>query len=396
MPVIKTLKNSLTNLFLVLVSVLICFLLLEAGFRLAGYQPIYKTYSKSSMLWQYDPLLGWSHIPDSEADYIGPRPWPVEFSTHIDINSIGLRGPEITAKKGLRVLVLGDSITAGFEVPFNKTYSARLQDILNKQLNTPVQVINAGVRGYGTDQSYLYYKEKGKNLDADLVLFLHVSNDPLNNITLHRMRRPFGKPAFALNPKEYGAALTLTAYPTPDYPICSEFRLDQNFLLQRLDTSLNRTLCQIQLNMTDYSAFFTYITMLIRQHPDMLKKLYFAASPKAAQAASPVIQSPVIKSDKADILTTTLIRQLADTVQKNKAQFALLLSDDLQPEQVNQDYLSQQGIKIIHASSLSPGGQAAPPFTFNNDSHWTSKGHNAFAEKIAPQVLNILTGMGYQ
>lgn len=201
MPVIKTLKNSLTNLFLVLVSVLICFLLLEAGFRLAGYQPIYKTYSKSSMLWQYDPLLGWSHIPDSEADYIGPRPWPVEFSTHIHINSIGLRGPEITAKKGLRVLVLGDSITAGFEVPFNKTYSARLQDILNKQLNTPVQVINAGGRGYGTDQSYLYYKEKGKNLDADLVLFLHVSNDPLNNITLNRMRRPFGKPALHLIPK---------------------------------------------------------------------------------------------------------------------------------------------------------------------------------------------------
>ncbi len=393
MPVLKSFKNLFINLLLVLISILICILLLEAGFRLAGYQPIYQTYSKSSMLWQYDPLLGWSHIPNSEADYIGPRPWPVEFSTHIHINSDGLRGPQITPKKGLRILMLGDSITAGFEVPFDKTYSLQLEAILNEQLNTPVQVINAGVRGYGTDQSYLYYKEKGKNLNADLVLFLHVSNDPLNNITLHRMRRPFGKPAFTLKEKAYGSDLNLIAYPTPEYPICSEFRVDQDSHIKRLDTSFNRSLCQLQINLTDYSAFFTYITMLIRQHPDMLRKLYFAASPKAAQAET---LKTVEKTASADILTTNIIQQLAKSVTDNKARFALLLSADLEPGQVNQQYLSKSGITIIKASSISPDGKAAPPYTFKNDSHWTAKGHRAFAEKIAPEVISILSDMGYQ
>ena len=406
MPLLKSLKNTFTNLLLVLFSILVCFLLLEAGFRLAGYQPIYQTYSKSSMLWQYDPLLGWSHIPDSEGEYIGPRPWPVEYDTKIQINSEGLRGPEITKKNGLRILVLGDSITAGFEVPFKDTYSAQLQLLLNKKLDTPVQVINAGVRGYGTDQSFLYYKEKGKNLQADLVLFQHVSNDPLNNITLHRMRRPFGKPAFQLKPKEYGGELNLTAYPTPRYPICSEFRLDQDFHVKRLDTALNRTLCQIQVNLTDYSAFFTYITMLIRQHPDMLKKLYFAASPKAAQASSATISKTeqnktpgksgsAHKASIGDLLTTSIINKLDKTVKNNKARFALLLSDDFQPEQVNKKWLQEKDVRIIATTSIFPDRVFAPPYSFKNDSHWTKKGHRAYAEKIAPKVLSLLSEMGY-
>ena len=71
------------------------FLLLEIGLRLAGYQAIYDVYSKPSIFWEYDPVLGWAHTPGSEATYVGPRPWPIEFSTPIRINSQGLRGPEI-------------------------------------------------------------------------------------------------------------------------------------------------------------------------------------------------------------------------------------------------------------------------------------------------------------
>src|SRR5947207_13503881 len=64
--------------------------ILEVAFRLAGYRPLYDIYSKPEIFWQRDPLLGWSHEPNSSAVFVGPRPFPVEFRGNVRINSIGL------------------------------------------------------------------------------------------------------------------------------------------------------------------------------------------------------------------------------------------------------------------------------------------------------------------
>lgn len=401
MSVKKILKNSLVNLSLIFFSLLICFIFLEAGFRLAGYQAIYDTYSKSSLLWQYDPLLGWSHIPNSDAEYIGPRPWPVEFKSSIHINSNSLRGPEIGPKESLRILVLGDSVTVGFEVEYDETYAMQLQKLLSEQLNRPVEVINAGVRGYGTDQSYLYYKERGKLLQADIVLFLHIANDPLNNITLHRMRRPFGKPAFQIVTQNDQEQLKLTAYPTPDYPVCSEFRLDKNYQVERIDTSFNRIMCWTQKEFADYSAFFTYIAFKIRQHPELLKKLYFSARPEenskdASQKTTTDIaeKTPQVinrKAQQPDKLTTMIIKQFAQTAKENNAHFILLSSADHATFQVDNKKLQKEGVDIITIAPLSLSKDVVGALTFNNDPHWTKYGHRAFAEKVAPQLLKRIS-----
>src|SRR5207249_1510326 len=110
------------------------------------------------------------------------------FRNQVRTNSLGLRGGELppVPPGGLRVLVLGDSVVAGFEVDESKTFSAVLQDRLGAQLGVPVQVVNAGVRGYGTDQSYLYYRDQGRALHPDLVLFVASYNDREDNTTLHR------------------------------------------------------------------------------------------------------------------------------------------------------------------------------------------------------------------
>ena len=68
---------------------------LEAGVRVAGYQPIHAVYSKPSKFWQKDGLLGWSHEPGATGVYIGPRPFPIAYRTEIRIGSLGLRGPEV-------------------------------------------------------------------------------------------------------------------------------------------------------------------------------------------------------------------------------------------------------------------------------------------------------------
>ena len=90
----------------------------EVGFRIAGYRPLYEVYSKPSILWRHDAQLGWSHLPNSRDVYRGPRPWPIEYSNEIRINSLGLRGAELggQGEDAYRILFLGDSMIAGFEV----------------------------------------------------------------------------------------------------------------------------------------------------------------------------------------------------------------------------------------------------------------------------------------
>ncbi|MFQ5473873.1 MAG: SGNH/GDSL hydrolase family protein, partial [Dehalococcoidia bacterium] len=70
------------------------------------------------------------------------------------MNEHGLRGPSITVEKPpntFRVLCLGDSFTFGEGVRQHDTYPTRLQALLSQAMpDKTVEVLNAGVRGYGT------------------------------------------------------------------------------------------------------------------------------------------------------------------------------------------------------------------------------------------------------
>jgi lysophospholipase L1-like esterase len=379
----KKLKNIFINLGLIFLSLGFCFVILEFGFRLAGYEAIYDVYSKPSLFWRSDPLLGWSHEPNSEDTYIGPRPWPVEFSTKIKINSLGLRNPEITdkPKNGIRILFTGDSRVAALEVKYEQTFVALLEDLLTKQLGIPVQVINAGVRGYGTDQSYLYYKERGYKLKPDFVVHLHTGNDPLNNITLHRMRRPFGKPVFRPNAD---GKLELTGYPTPHYKLCSEYELDDNFEVVRLDSPFRTAVCNLQIQATDHSALFTYVILKLTQHRELLWKFYLAGSPKG-------IMIPDDGSQARYQITTQLLRQFAKTVKENDTKFVFMSDGDHQLANLDREALKKDQISLIEIDSLVKEGEKLDGFIlFQNDGHWTPLGHQRLAAFLVPKLVDII------
>lgn len=65
------------------------------------------------------------------------------------INALGMRSPELAEKVAgeVRILVIGDSLTTGFEVADGATYCDRLQAMLTAQLKRPVTVVNAGRAG---------------------------------------------------------------------------------------------------------------------------------------------------------------------------------------------------------------------------------------------------------
>lgn len=138
-----------------------------------------------------------------DADYravsrrVGVMPLPYERLTHtgfmeggsgvkreIQMNRLGFRGedfPESLPDDVTRLLLLGDSYTAGWEVALDERWSAWLADWLNTG-DGRADVVNLGAPGFGTDRQYLLYQAYGRTLGADVVVLgMYVENDVLDN-----------------------------------------------------------------------------------------------------------------------------------------------------------------------------------------------------------------------
>lgn len=371
-----------------IVSLALLLGLFEIGFRVAGYEPIYAIYSDPAIFWRHDELLGWSHEPGAEGVYVGPRPWPVEFRAPVKINSIGLRGPEVVdlPPDGYRIMMLGDSLVAGFEVAYERTFAAEVERRLNAVFDFPVQVVNAGVRGYGTDQELLWFQQHGRLLRPDLVIEFVSQNDPEDNITLHRMRRPFGKAAFALRADE---TLELRGHPIPRYPDCAEVTLDSTFTPERIDGVTRRVLCQVEMNLADHSAFFTWVTLRIRRNPALLNWLYDLTAPRRIEVLGRVLGVPTASAETEVSpppsppyeLTTVLLRELARSIRASGAVFWLVVARDqwllLDTQALERDAIEPR------FSELQIQEDKLRFIQFRNDSHLNETGHALLARKLA-------------
>lgn len=367
----------------------------EVGFRMAGYSAIYDVYSKPSVFWQHDDRLGWVHEPGASGVYVGPRPFPIEFQTPVTINSIGLRGPEVGPREEgeYRILVLGDSVVAGFEVAYQDTFCALLERHLRSRLGIPVRVINGGVRGYGTDQDYLYYTDAGRRLHPDLVILVYSSNDANDNITLHRVRRPFGKPAFSLRPDR---SLELVGAPTPSYPLCSAVVLDADYAPVRVDNAFNRVVCYLQTRAADRSALFTFVSQALGRLPGLvvfLKNLGYPGEQRAQRGGPPVVRAagvfPAVTSARASgaarapewELTTALLSNLARAVREDGSDLFVLIRP------VN---LAKTDAARLLAEGIDFRQVAVPSYLefrmlrFVNDAHYNERGHLVVADGLAP------------
>ena len=130
-----------------------------------------------------------------------------EFSTHVRVNSKGLRGPEIPYSKPDgkdRVLVVGDSFTFGAQVEEDETFVARLGAYLHAgdaQAGIEpgsVETINAGVDGWNTINELSWLKAEGIKYAPDMVILMfYVGNDP---VRISTGSRPSNEPSLRQAP----------------------------------------------------------------------------------------------------------------------------------------------------------------------------------------------------
>ena len=164
------LRGLLANAALAVTSVIVVFggaevLLRYAGFTTRG--------TWSAPCYQPIPEIGHLFIPGFRGTMykgISSR-WQ---DVAIRINAHGLRGAEFPLAKppGLqRVLVLGDSFAFGYLLPEEDAYPSQLQGVLDAHRGANrVQVINAGVPGYGIDNQAALLEYRGLAFEPDVVV----------------------------------------------------------------------------------------------------------------------------------------------------------------------------------------------------------------------------------
>lgn len=127
-----------------------------------------------------NPAIGYEYQPNYRAT---DEPYDASHRG-FNFNSSGFRDRERWPAKPpgvFRVIVLGDSTTAGNGVPeFEKIYTAKLEAYLethSAEDGLEYEVLNMGVGGYHTMQEIETLREKGLAYDPDLVLLLFCFND---------------------------------------------------------------------------------------------------------------------------------------------------------------------------------------------------------------------------
>jgi lysophospholipase L1-like esterase len=133
----------------------------------------------------HDPVLGWRNKPNARVVF-SRREYEAELRT----NGQGLRDRERTYQGTVfRVLALGDSFVEGYSVPFEATVTQVMERRLEEP-GCPIEVINAGVANYSTDQEYLAYRLEGVRYQPRVVVLFFYYNDVLATISGIQYGRP--------------------------------------------------------------------------------------------------------------------------------------------------------------------------------------------------------------
>lgn len=115
------------------------------------------------------------------------------------VNGHGYRGGAYSMKKPedtKRIIVLGDSFTFGEGVKLEDTFCSRLEKLLDKAYEAPVEVLNFGICGLATRHEYYYLKQSGLRFEPDLVLLVYVLNDAVNELNVwENLRKEYERPS---------------------------------------------------------------------------------------------------------------------------------------------------------------------------------------------------------
>lgn len=196
----------------------VALLILSAGLSLVVVElvlrllepPRYPGVRSSGYYIQSSEVLGWEGRPGARGFFSSGHCFG-----RVDLDGDGLRlngGDETRREEFSNILFLGDSNTAGFEVDNDQTVPALLEQGLRVR-GFEVNVINLGVRGYGTDQSVRRALRLSEELEPEQIVYMFTDNDFFDNNILRTIYRRFGKSVYW----RIGRDFEILNDPVPEY-----------------------------------------------------------------------------------------------------------------------------------------------------------------------------------
>lgn len=282
-----------------------------------------------------DETLGWSVLPNMRVNHSKKDLWDVAIST----NSIGLRGNEIevqtSSENNLRVGIFGASQTFGESVNDKEEYASVIASI-----EKDISVLNFGVRGYGTDQMLLKYKDAVTKFDFDIVIlafaFHHIPRN-VSSFTFH------AKPYFETNQDK----LILKGSPIPD-----AFHL------------YDLTIPDVDDNFFNKSIALRYLLQLYRQYKQ--NKHYDITG-------------------RAWNITLKIIQEFSKIAKQNNSRFVLVnIEEKFEDEEIFLERFSEiQGIEYFNLGPILRDNLSDNHALYVDDNHhWTRLGHKLVAKNI--------------
>ncbi len=176
---IKSIKNILINLGILLFSLGIAFMIGELVIR-TFYKDKTALFPRYHTNAQYGQFTLRKICPNSVFWHTSP-----DGSWKFTTNNKGFRAEkDFDYKKPegiIRILSLGDSHTQGYEVRQEFTFSSIIEKYLKARGNT-TEVINAGVSGFSTAEELLFLENEGIKYEPDFVVLGFYANDFQDNL----------------------------------------------------------------------------------------------------------------------------------------------------------------------------------------------------------------------
>jgi len=174
-------KNLFKKLLLVASSSCLTIVVLELFFfyvldlKPRSYEP--------GRFFQYSPLTGHFHKPNAKGYWYR---FHGGGKFYVTTNSYGFADASRTLeKKQPRIALIGDSTSQFWEAKPGE----RGHIIIEELLSNTFEVLNFGVRGFGTDQTYILFKNTGVKFSPDIVIYTFCVNDFSDNLS--RESKPF-------------------------------------------------------------------------------------------------------------------------------------------------------------------------------------------------------------
>lgn len=329
-------------------TVVVTVLLMELGSRILI--PAWAPASGDRDFWEYDELLGWRHTPGASGRFSY-----ADFDVDVRLNADGHRDADHSFERTPgkhRALLLGDSFGWGYGVEQDEIFAERID-----ARRPDWEIVNTSVSGYGTDQQYLYYRDRGHRYAPDLVILLFSGNDVEN--AAHASQYWHNKPLFQRGSK--GLELTNVPVPPP-------------------------TPTQDVANWVGRNTWF--LRMASRA------TAAWVASVRAGPSPAPPPPLPNAESDsptRADSLSgkemriVEILEALDSAARRDGARLVVVSLPGLEGIFEHGDF---RALGITHLSLSGVFQDSDEPVTFEHDPHWTAAGHRIVAEAVESFLLD--------